>query len=278
MIRLIQIVLFCLGLASCKKEKLVEKESELQYNFIVAGHVYGKPGTSELGLYKPFKSAINSGLGDFLVLNGDIVKDSDSTSWDSIDSDIDSLNMKTYFVAGNHDISNITLYESRYGPTNYSWKHNNDLFITLDGNIDNWNIQDEQLSFLKETIAQKATENILIHIFCHQLIWWERERYPDIYPNSTFGKAQELNFWKELKPYFDSLQNQVFLYSGDIGANSQSPDYFFEQSKNLHILASGMGEGKGDNYLKVNVYDNKIIFSFIPLFDSDRLVVFQVVR
>lgn len=46
----------------------------------------------------------------------------------------------------------------------------------------------------------------------------------------------------------------------------------YHQYDNIHLIASGMGEGIGDNFLIVKVDSNKTVdFELIPLNDSEDL-------
>lgn len=76
------------------------------------------------------------------------------------------LGVPVYYVAGNHDVKDRPLFESRYGRTYKSFYKNNDLFIILDPNIDGWNISGDQLIFLDSTLNNlKKIQSIFLHFF-----------------------------------------------------------------------------------------------------------------
>jgi hypothetical protein len=262
---------------SCRKDIINEDEENIDsnYTFFVAGHTYGKPGVNNKGLHPPFEAKFdlinerNSVLG---FLTGDIVKYGTEKDWDEVDSVLKFLNAKVYFAPGNHDVYERTLYESRYGPTYYNFYYNDDLFIVLDPNLDHWNISGEQLEFLKNVIeANKNIDNDNIFVFFHQLLWWAPDnKYSDIKPNSFEGRADTTNFWSEIEPLFHSLPQNVYMFAGDIGAGSWSADLMYDCYDNITFVASGMGEGNGDNFVIVNVNKEVVNFELIAL-DGDNI-------
>ncbi|MCF8358761.1 MAG: metallophosphoesterase [Prolixibacteraceae bacterium] len=146
--------LVALMLFACSPEKKSDPEP---YSFFVAGHTYGQPGVNNIGLHPPFKqkfSCIQSRSEiKFGILTGDIAAPVPTAKdWDEVDADIDSLGIPVYFAVGNHDMKERDLYEERYGDTYYHFIFNNDLFIVLDPNMNNWNISGKQLSFLKNVV------------------------------------------------------------------------------------------------------------------------------
>ena len=228
------------------------------YSFIVAGHTYGKPGVNNTGLHPPFKSDFEY-IRDienisFAFLTGDIVWQSTNPDWDEVDADIRELEFPVHFAPGNHDLNNRNLYLNRYGKdgkTYYSFPFREDLFIVLDPNIDGWDISGSQLEFLKLVLADSAKyQNIFI--FAHQLIWWDsRTSFKHVDINSFSGRKARLNFWTELAPLFIETKNDIFLFAGDVGAfETHMPVYL--QRNNLHMIASGMGGGKNDNFIIVH--------------------------
>jgi hypothetical protein len=253
---------------SCRKDEIRFDNGEPLYSFFVAGHSYGNPLDTALGLHPPFVNQfnyINNDFIDFGVLTGDMVKESTIEHWDAVDKELDLLDMPKYFVAGNHDVLDRDLYEARYGESYYSFLHEKDLFIVLDGNIDNWRISGNQLKFLENSLNTKFTENIFI--FSHQLI------YSDIRPdlaNSEEGKSDELNFKTEVMPMLKKSGKQVFVIAGDVGAFNWGVSLFHDTHEGINLIASGMGGGEKDNFLIVDVMPNKTVrFRVIALNGDD---------
>jgi len=251
-----------------------QTESAL-YSFFIAGHTYGAPGVNNTGLHPPFKEKFvyiqNRTEIKFGVLTGDIVSPQPiAQDWDEVDTDIDSLGLPVYFAVGNHDMENRPLFESRYGDTYYYFIYENDLFIVLDPNIDGWSILGPQLEFLQDVVYGNYELVDNIFVFFHQLLWWENDNiYKPYKPNSTAGVIRPTNFWTEIEPLFNQLPNQVVFCAGDMGAADWSSDFVYDSYDNINIVGSGMGESIGDNFVVINVNENKSInYDLICLNDS----------
>ncbi|MCA1759949.1 MAG: T9SS type A sorting domain-containing protein, partial [Bacteroidales bacterium] len=247
---------------------------QIVYSFFVAGHTYGQPGAKN-GLHPPFKKKFDYIRKrreiKFGVFTGDIVAANPTADdWDKVDADIENLGLPVYFTVGNHDMENRELFENRYGNTYYSFSFENDLFIVLDPNLDGWNISGEQLVFLKNTLNDNNSITNNIFVLFHQLLWWENNNaYAKIGPNSFEGRADSINFWNVIEPMFSKLPNEVFMFAGDVGAGSWAVDFMYDKYSNISLIASGMGENNGDNFIVVNVYeDNSVGYDLICLNDS----------
>ncbi|MCA1760120.1 MAG: T9SS type A sorting domain-containing protein, partial [Bacteroidales bacterium] len=157
-----------------------------------------------------------------------------------------------------------------YGDTYYSFSFQNDLFIVLDPNIDGWNISGEQMDFLKLSLNDSSEHVDNIFVFFHQLLWWKNSSiYTSYRPNSFEGKADTINFWSEVEPLLSNLSNEVFMFAGDVGAGSWAADFMHDKYGNISLIASGMGEGEGDNFVVTNVFEDKSVgYNLICLNDT----------
>jgi hypothetical protein len=265
----ITIAIFLFGISS-----YAQNDSVL-YSFFVAGHTYGKPGVNNQGFHPPFKQKFNYIQSrpeiEFGVLTGDIVSPNPiSQDWDEIDADIDTLGIPIYFAVGNHDMENRPLFESRYGITYYYFIYQNDLFIVLDPNIDEWNISDEQLQFLQDVVNDNASTTDNIYVFFHQILWKEADnQFNYICWNSIAGRGDTVNFWTEVEPIFRNLPNEVIMFAGDLGA-SWSTDVSYDHYDNIILISSGMGDENGENFIVVNVDSSKSVhYDLICLSDTN---------
>lgn len=246
------------------------------YSFFVAGHTYGQPGVDNVGFHPPFKDKFpyiqSREKIKFGILTGDIVSPGPtSQDWDEIDSDISMLGLDVYFAVGNHDMENRPLFESRYGDTYYHFIFENDLFLILDPNIDNWNISGDQLIYMKDVVNSNYENVDNIFVFFHQLLWWDGDNiYSQISPNSLAGRADTINFWTEVEPFFRQKPNHIIFFAGDVGAASWSSDFMYDAYDNIELVASGMGENVGDNFVVTNVnLDKTIDYDLICLNDTE---------
>lgn len=249
---------------------LVAQTDTQPYSFFIAGHSSG-----HFGLLPPFKNKfryIQSRTEiKFGVFTGDIVRAHPSAQdWDYVDSAISQLALPIYFAAGNHDMENRALYESRYGNTYYHFKYQNDLFVVLDPNIDRWNISGDQLKYFSNVIKDNYQDVNNVFVFFHQLLWWEADNvYAGIMPNSKAGRANSINFWTEVEPILNQIPNRVVMFAGDVGARNWSHDFMYDSYDNISLVASGMGDGIGDNFVVINVDAQKNVkYDLICLNDS----------
>jgi len=261
---------------ACKKDRESFPESNpIVYSFFAAGHTYGKPGVDNIGVHPPFKNKFdlisNDEFMDFGVLTGDIVLEGTNVNWNEIDSDVALMGKPVYFAVGNHDMTDRALYESRYGITYKSFIHKSDLIIILDPNLDNWNITGDQLLFLQNVLNQNSQNVDNIFVFFHQLLWWEPDNiYKNVTLNSLQGRSDSINFWTELEPLFSSLSNKVFMFAGDVGAFSSGSEFMYHAYDNITFVASGMGSETRDNFVIVDVREDKTVeFRLVALNDSN---------
>lgn len=259
---------------SCTKES---PEELIDHSFFVAGHTYGKPGSTEKGFHPPFKEDFNfiqtyPGI-TFGILTGDIVQHSSEESWDIIDNELEELGIPVYFAPGNHDVGNYNLYRQRYGDpdNNYrtygNFEYGGNLYILLDANLDHWNISDDQLTFLKNILETREGNINNVFIFIHQLIWWDEHTvFKNIVLNWPPYTPDTTNYWGVLEPAFQNYSNPIYLFAGDLGANDQAEPYLYYEDNNITYVAGGMGGGADDNYLFVRIDEFGVVnFSIIAL-------------
>lgn len=274
MLKYITVFLFLIVIGtSCTSQN--SDKNPLAYSFFVAGHVYGYPGESEdnIGVHPPFKQKLGMIKNDssiaFGVFTGDIVYNGAlEKEWDELDADIVTIGKPVYFAPGNHDSGHSTsraVFVERYGPTYQSFTHNKDLFIILDPNLDSWNVSGNQLTWLQNEVNKKAKDSENIFVFFHQLLWWCKEnQYKGYPPNSPSGRTEKINFFSEVYPLFDNLQNKVYMFAGDTGVYETG--YMYAKDQNITFIASGMGGRKQDNFIITRVNkDTSVNFELISL-------------
>ena len=253
------------------------------YSFFVAGHLYGSTSGNSVHIHPPFKAVfpfIRSQPGmAFGVFTGDLVRKSEPENFDTLVSELSKLRLPYYIAPGNHDVGNRALYESYFGKkerenkTYSSFTHENDLFILLDANLNNWSITGEQLFFLEENLAQFADKSRNIFVFVHQLIWWSNNNefknitmnWPPYTPDST-------NYWTTIEPLLASAKKPVYLFAGDLGANHIATPFMYFKKGNISYIAGGMGQKIDDNFVIVEVdEDGSVNLELVALQgDKDR--------
>jgi len=267
-------LLFILVLFGCSTTK------KLEYSFFIAGHAYGDPdnGPKNIGLHKPFKDKmefINSQENmkhGFLL--GDVVWG--QNFWKRTKEDIDKFKMPIHVSRGNHD-GKLAYFEKLFGKSYQKFFVENDLIIVLDLNLDHWNITGDQLTFLKNALRNDGKKADNIFIFSHQVLWYDRGKFPELVPNSLHDKSKETNYWTEIEPLLTSTKKPVFVFAGDVGAFSMERrkrdkvvEYFYHKENNITYAASGMGGKVRDNIVIVDVYnDNSVGFRLVHLNGND---------
>ena len=253
--KILLIIPVCLILVSCKK-------NEKPYSFFVAGHLYGKPGTSDIGAYSEFKEKFDFIKSyeklSFGVMTGDAVKEGKEEEWKALVSDVNDLSVKCHLSRGNHDYKNEENLNKYFPEKYYSFKHGADLHIILDANIDGWNISGEQLQFLKNKINLEKEFVKNIFLYTHQVIWFNPDDHPRyLHVNSEYGRNPKSNFHSEVLPLFDNTNCQVYFFAGDVGAGSWASDISYTKpSSHIHLIASGMGDGVNDSFIMVTMDEN----------------------
>lgn len=231
------------------------------YSFFVAGHTYGVKEKPIPGLHMPFVAEFDylnqyPGLR-FGVLTGDIVYYSNDTSWNNVDQQLTQLRMPVHFTTGNHDEGHKSPYKDRYGITYSAFEQENDLCIILNPGLAGWNIWGDQLDFLKQTLAT-APKYDNIFLFFHHLVWWAPDNeYQQYRPNSLDGRAPDVNFLSEIIPLLVATDKPVYCFAGDVAAAGNTTAFFADRKDKVHLLASGMGNQRTDNYLLITVDEQK---------------------
>lgn len=268
MIRQVWICLAFLGIiycsSGCNKECIETKEVTLsnpvEFSFLVAGHTYGNPNDWVEGLFPDFlqKFAFINAYPkiELGVFTGDIIPKGEDYRWDFALRDIGMLDFPVYLTPGNHDLG-LTTWHMRFGYFYKSFFQNKDLFILLAPSLHKWNIDADQLSFLKNTLKYDGPKARNVFVFHHELIWWSPDgifagielNYNPHYPGKT-------NFWEEIVPLFETLNKPTYFFAGDLGGTPQASAYMYYKTSNIHLIASGMGAGVDDNFIITEVHEN----------------------
>ncbi len=254
----------------------------IKYSFFVAGHTYGNPygKIKNKGLYIPFKNKIDYINKQSDIKHGFLLGDVVWTpkGWEDALKDIKTFQIPVDIVRGNHD-GNLEAFKKKFGNSFKNFFIENDLFIILDLNLDQWNITGEQLDFFKNTLLNEGKKANNIFILSHQIFWYSKELFKKKYPNSLQGKAKKLNYWSEIEPFLQSINKPIFLFAGDVGAfpkdkvrgnGYRTIEYSYDKDKNITYITTGMGGGKKDNFIIVDVYDdNSVNVKLIPLNEGE---------
>ena len=252
-----------------------KKNKNINKQIVIAGHTYGSPGDENLSTYPKLLVHFSEELEkeyDYLFLGGDIVRKSSKKNFLQVKEEL-SFFFKDLFVApGNHD-AGLGLINENYrneflSVFNSSFQRiviNNNLFFVLDSTFDPGNISKDQLNFLNNELENIGNiKNIFV--ITHHVIW---QNYTDdkVLSNASTDFFSNSNF-EEVISLFKKLKNKtkVFFIAGDVGVFKERTVIFCEKKNNFYFIATGMGNKRLDNYLKVAISSYGEILTFKPIF------------
>ena len=262
------------SLASMNSIPLVDNNQPIK--FLVAGHVYGKPGEEE---FHPAATLINNVAllrnlnPDFVVFLGDTVWKPKGDNFDTLDLLLlEPLQVPIFNAVGNHDVTKRDIYQERYGDTVFAFIFKNQLFFILDTTLQYYDLNPDQLIFVQSTIENqmKASDLSAIHLFMHHLLFLDEEEVygkQHLKPNEGDGVSESFQDFLKSTLYQVSDSIPIFIYAGDVGAfkpGNLSPLYKQDPGHNITFLASGLGNHQNDSILIVEE-DNDNYLVITPL-------------
>jgi hypothetical protein len=142
--------------------------------------VSDRTGGHREGVFGKGVEKINQLYPEFVMSVGDLIEGytkNDSLineQWDEFHGLLDPLSSRFFYVAGNHDYSNSTMatqWKERFGKDYYHFIYKDVLFLIMNTNDgDGVLISEDQIKFLKETIAQN-TDVRWTMVFMHHPLW-----------------------------------------------------------------------------------------------------------
>ena len=244
-----------------------------QYTFIVAGHAYGSHFGKNIGLHPPFYNKLeyirDSGC-DFMIFVGDFIRGL-TGQWNAVESQINKFKIYPYYVMGNSELYNKNSFDKfleKYNSLYYSFDVKSEKYIILNSQKRSRSISIDQIEFLRDIIDGLGVENKNIFVFFHELLWNSNEKYKDVKSNrrSKYSNIiNKSNYWEDVHPLLKKSKKNVYVIAGDLGGKPESQPAFYDKWENVTLLATGMGEIKDENYLKVNINLGSVNFELIPL-------------
>ena len=242
------------------------EDNDLPLTFLVAGHIYGKPGDEE---FHPALTLLsNIALlkeidPDFVAFLGDTVWRPSEENFNDLEMlIIDQMNIPVFNAVGNHDVTNRDLYQSRYGSTIYAYKLKNHLFFILDTTLNYYGLTPDQYSFIIDTIDEQSPNLKTVHLFMHHVLFLnEDEIYGKQINKPNEGDGLSLDFLTFLDTDLTSISKNtpIYIYAGDVGAyqgGNLSPFYKRIPGQNIYLLATGLGNNPNDSILIVEATEN----------------------
>ena len=70
-------------------------------------------------------------------------------------------------------------------------------------------------------------------------------------------RSQNQNFLSEIIPLLVATEKPVYCFAGDVAAAGNTTAFFADRKDKVHLIASGMGNQRTDNYLLITVDEQK---------------------
>lgn len=257
------------------KECSINKKKKISGKKIfIAGHTYGNPGDKNLSTYPKLIDHLNKDNKkyQYAFLAGDIVFKANKDNFIQVKSELNKFFENIFVAPGNHDLENDSNnlsakndFLSVFNKNFQSLNINDNNFILLDSTIKQGKISNEQISFLKNEIKKKKdVKNIFV--ISHHVIWqnYVTNKIASNVPNNLF---KDDNF-KDVVSLFNDIDKKINIYfiAGDIGVSHKKTVLFCEKKGNFTFIATGMGNKKLDNYIKLFISSEGEILSIRPVF------------
>ncbi|HJN67564.1 MAG TPA: metallophosphoesterase, partial [Pirellulales bacterium] len=170
-----------------------------------------RTGGHRPGVWMKAVESVNLLRPDFVMSVGDLIEgytedpEQVEREWQEFLGFIDQMEMKFFFVGGNHDLTNPMMHEKwrkHFGPEWYSFDYNGVHFICLCSEDPNFRIGDTQMNWLKADLEKSATARWTL-VFLHKPLWFISERY------RSFGMQDSTN-WPEVEKLLHGRRHTVF--------------------------------------------------------------------
>ena len=227
--------------------------ADVDYRFVVAGHVYGRHKPITKGLFAPFKAAwirdADARHAAFSVFTGDMVAKTKPDFFIALQKDLIGSGLPALAAPGNHDSARTPKqrFALLFDRTRVAWNIGRDHFVACNLNDTGGHIDGVDLEALKKAVAAKPRS---IFVFVHPLVWIDHERtnkklVPRRLSNTirtNLGYAEKGRFYPEIVPLLEQSGAHCFVIAGDVGAGAKVVESWEKIGDRIHLISSGMGE------------------------------------
>ena len=243
------------------------------FNFIAAGHLYGEGNIPEIYPQTTLLANIdfiNSLKPHFFISLGDNVgSGNDSNQINRFNKIfVSKLNMPFYTAWGNHDGERTQLKSRLKSQTYYSFTEVNSVFIFLDTELHDQELNGEMLTFFKKELIKSFKDIRIENIFIltHKLIWaTDNAQFKIVIANSNESSVKPYlrfkSFMKKANKIINNkpLATKLFWLSGDIGKFYSLPLFYHRDSlRNIQYIATGIGDTNNDLILNFTIESKKV--------------------
>ncbi len=240
------------------------------FQFVI---VSDRTGGHRMGVFENAMHKTNLMQPEFVLSVGDLIegytedKDEIERQWKELDSMVNGLESRFFYVVGNHDFSNQTMadiWKNRLGPDYYSFKYKNTLFLCLnseDGILGPGlaSLGEEQFNYFKKVLEDNKDVKWTF-VLMHQPMW--------TYENT--GKWEEMaNLLKERKhtvfaghvhqyTHF-KRNNSDYIILGTTGGISGLKGKAFGEEDHITWVTVGNGEPVITNLMLDDIEDKEFV-------------------
>jgi predicted phosphodiesterase len=170
-----------------------------------------RTGGHRPGVWMEAVRSVNLLRPDFVMSVGDLIEGYTEDAaqieaeWKEFLGFIDQMQMRFFFVAGNHDLTNPLMHKiwrEHFGPEWYSFDYRGVHFICLCSEDPNFRIGDKQLAWFEADLKKSAAARWTL-VFLHKPLWFISERY------RSFG-MQDITNWPAVEKLLHGRRHTVF--------------------------------------------------------------------
>jgi hypothetical protein len=189
------------------------------------------------GIWMKGVERVNWMRPEFVVSVGDLIegystnRDEIETQWKEFLGFIDKLEMKFFFVAGNHDVSNPTMHKiwrEHFGAEWYSFDYKGVHFVCMSSEDTEDQIGSKQLAWLEQDLAKHSGARWTL-LFMHKPLWTRSEA-------ATTTGNPDLTNWKNVEKLLGDRPFTVFA-----GHVHHYVQYERSGRKYYHLATTGGG-------------------------------------
>ena len=173
--------------------------------------VTDRTGGHRPGVWMDAVEKLNQLRPEFVVSVGDLIEGYTEdealvqSQWEEFTGFIDKMQMRFFFVAGNHDLTNPMMHRiwrERFGPEWYSFDYRGVHFLCLNSEDPRQRISDEQLRFIEEDL-EKAKDARWTLVFLHKPLWTYAE-------SALKSNGHDPTNWKRVEKLLVDRPHTVF--------------------------------------------------------------------
>ena len=204
-----------------------------------------RTGGHRPGIWMKGVRAVNLLRPEFVVSVGDLIegytedRDRVEAEWKEFLGFIDQMEMKFFFVAGNHDVTNPMMHDiwrKHFGPEWYSFDYKDVHFVCLASEDPLSSLSKKQLAWVEDDLKQHEDARWTL-VFLHKPLWAESERKKAAGNHDGTG-------WPELEKMLDSRPHTCFA-----GHVHHYVQYDRHGKKYYHLATTGGGSRlRGTSY------------------------------